>query len=127
MTEEEGAEMAEHKPNGCGPDCDHDHEHDHDMMESIVVMSDDEGNEKYFREEVIFPVGEDTFAVLVELQIDSEGEEVVSEAESDIFMAKVVEDENGEEVYTDPTDEEFEAALTAYEELFSEEDEDEAE
>ena len=117
--------MAEHKPNGCGPDCDHDH--DHDMMESIVVMSDDEGNEKYFREEVIFPVGEDTFAVLVELQIDSEGEEVVSEAESDIFMAKVVEDENGEEVYTDPTDEEFEAALTAYEELFSEEDEDEAE
>lgn len=107
-----------------------DHDHDFDMSESIVVLTDDEGNEKYYREEVLFPVGEETFAVLVELQLDSEGEivDVETEDEADVFMAKVSVDEDGEETYIDPTDEEFEAALAAYDELFSEEDdEDEAE
>lgn len=113
--------------NGCGPDCDHDHEHDFDMNESIVVMSDDEGNERYYREEALFPVNDDTFAVLVELQLGSEGELEVLAEEPDVFMAKVVVDENGEETYIDPTDEEFQAALAAYEELFEEDDEDEAE
>lgn len=119
----------EKKNHGCGPECTHDHEHDHeyDMNESIIVMSDGEGNEKYYREEVLFPVGEDTFAVLVELQLNSDGDITDLEAEPDVFMAKVVIDEQGEESYTDPTDAEFEAALTAYEELFGEDEEDEAE
>lgn len=119
----------EKKNHGCGPDCNHDHDHDHeyDMNESIVVMSDGEGNEKYYREEVLFPVGEDTFAVLVELQLNSDGDITDLEAEPDVFMAKVIIDEQGEETYTDPTDAEFEAALTAYEELFGEDEEDEAE
>ena len=68
-----------------------------------------------------------TFAVLVELRMTEEGDIEDLDEEADIFMAKVEIDEDGEETYTDPTDEEFEAALAAYEELFDDEDEDEAE
>lgn len=117
----------EKKNHGCGEDCDHDHDHEYDMNESIIVMSDEEGNEKYYREEVLFPVGEDTFAVLVELQLNSDGDISDLEAEPDVFIAKVIIDEKGEETYTDPTDAEFEDALAAYEELFDEDEEDEAE
>jgi uncharacterized protein YrzB (UPF0473 family) len=98
-----------------------------DMNESIVVMTDEEGNEKFYREEVLFPVGDNTFAVLVELRMTEEGDIEDLDEEADIFMAKVEIDEDGEETYMDPTDEEFEAALAAYEELFDDEDEDEAE
>ena len=129
MTEtnkEVGAPMAEDKKFD-DLDLQDDHDHDEfDMSESIIVMTDDEGNEKYYREEVLFPVGDDTFAVLVELQLDSEGDIVDIENEADVFMAKVIVDEAGEETYMDPTDAEFDAALAAYDELFSEE-EDEAE
>ena len=98
-----------------------------DMNESIVVMTDEEGNEKFYREEVLFPVGDNTFAVLVDLRMTVEGVIEDLDEEADIFMAKVEIDEDGEETYMDPTDEEFEAALAAYEELFDDEDEDEAE
>ena len=103
----------------------HDHEHEFDMEESIVVMTDDEGNERYYREEAIFPVGENTYAVLVELQLGEDGDVADIEGEPEVFMAKVVIDETGEETYVDPTDEEFDAAIEAYGEMFEEDEEDE--
>ncbi|MDR1702711.1 MAG: DUF1292 domain-containing protein, partial [Sporomusaceae bacterium] len=39
-----------------------------------------------------------------------------------VFIARVDLDENGEEIYTDPTDEEFEAVRAAYEKLMDEEE-----
>ena len=33
--------------------------------EQIVVMSDDEGNEFYYREEMVIPLGDKNFALLV--------------------------------------------------------------
>lgn len=39
------------------------------------------------------------------------------------FIARIDLDENGEEVYVDPTDEEFEEVQKAYDELMAEEEE----
>ena len=46
-------------------------EKDNEIMEDdelIVVMTDEEGNEYYYREELIIPVGDQRFALLVEIQ-----------------------------------------------------------
>lgn len=96
--------------------------------EPIVVMTDEEGNEFYYREEVIIPVGEKRFAILVPISIDDDGDCGCGcgcdEEETDVYIARIDVDENGEEVYIDPSDEEFEEVRQAYEDLLSEEDED---
>lgn len=97
----------------------------------IVVMTDEEGNEYYYREEMIIPVDEKRYAILVPVDIDEEGcgcgdaECGCGDDEIDVFIARIDTDENGEEVYVDPTDEEFEQVRQAYEELMNDE-EDEA-
>ena len=52
-------------------------------MEDIVVMTDAEGNETYYFEEMVFPVGKDTFAVLVKLDPEAEEEAGTEEAEKE--------------------------------------------
>lgn len=99
-----------------------------DMEELVVVMTDEEGNEYYYREDMIVPVGDKRFAILVPLDAECEcdDEECECEAEeTDVFIARIDTDENGEDVYVDPTDEEFEAVRQAYEELVEEDDEEE--
>jgi len=100
--------------------------------EPIVVMTDEDGNEFYYREEMIIPVGEKRFAILVPINIDGE-EEAETECsgcscgceddETDVYIARIDSDENGEEVYVDPSDEEFDEVRKAYEELLDEDDE----
>lgn len=97
-----------------------------EVEELVVVMTDEEGNEYYYREDMIIPVGEKRFAILVPLMdddcecgADSCG---CGEDETDVFIARIDTDENGEDIYVDPTDEEFEAVRQAYEELVAEED-----
>lgn len=106
---------------------------DLDGMEedAIVVISDEEGNEFYYREEMIIPVGDKSFAILVPLEMDDEcecGEESDCDCcggEEDAIIARIDVDENGEQIYIDPTDEEYEAVIKAYEEIMAEEDEEE--
>ena len=93
----------------------HEELHDEDV---IVVMTNEDGDERYYREEMIIPIGDDRFAVLIALTASSE-EDLENAEEGD---AKIVTDEDGEDIYTDPTDEEFDAVRQAYELL---EDEDE--
>lgn len=95
--------------------------------EPVVVMTDEEGNEYYYREEVIIPVGEKRFAILVPINVDEEEEECgcgcgCEEEETDVYIARIDTDEGGEEIYVDPTDEEFEEVRKAYEDLLAEED-----
>lgn len=87
-------------------------------LADVVVMTDDKGNETYFYEEMVFPVGRENFAVLV--QFDPEAEEAPEEEEENVVIAKVQFDADGEPEYVDPTEEEFEAARAAYEKLMDE-------
>ncbi len=107
-------------------------EFDNDAMDEIedelvVVVTDEDGNEFYYREEMILPVDGKKFAILVPLnseeECDSEDCECHAGDDTDVFVARIDIDENGEEVYVDPTDEEFDAVLNAYEEAVEEEDE----
>ena len=72
----------------------------------IVVIENEEGEEQYYREEMIIPIGEDRFAVLIELIASSEEELEGAEESDEATIAKIVADENGEDIYTDPSDEE---------------------
>jgi uncharacterized protein YrzB (UPF0473 family) len=93
--------------------------------EPVVVMTDEEGNEYYYREEVIIPVGDKRFAILVPISIDDEEEcdcGCCEEEETDVYIARIDVDENGEEIYVDPTDAEFDEVRQAYEDLLAEED-----
>jgi len=91
----------------------------------VVVFTDDEGNEFYYREDIVIEIEDKKFAVLV--PITPEGEECCDdddcECDGDVYIARIENDENGEESYVDPTDEEFEQVRQAYEELLAEEEE----
>ena len=97
----------------------HEELHDEDV---IVVMTNEDGDERYYREEMIIPIGDDRFAVLIALMASSEEDLENAEEGDEATIAKIVTDEDGEDIYTDPTDEEFDAVRQAYELL---EDEDE--
>lgn len=98
--------------------------------EIIVVMTDDEGNEYYYVQELILEVQGDKYALLVPTCDDEEEQchchdhahDHEEDNEDSAFFAKMVLDESGEETYVEPTDEEFEAVLAAYEALMDEED-----
>lgn len=94
---------------------------------TVVVITDEEGNEYNYVEEMVFPAGDDQYAILVSIDGDDcecsehhheHDEECGCEDEEvDVILAKIVKDENGEVEYIEPTDEEFEIAQQAYEEL----------
>ena len=100
---------------------------DEDFDDVVVEMTDDEGNSYYYVEQMIIPVGDDRFALLVEMgdhdheccgehDHEHEGCECGCE-DGDVIIAKIVQDENGEDIYIEPTDEEFDAVQKAYDEM----------
>lgn len=97
----------------------HEELHDEDV---IVVMTNEDGDERYYREEMIIPIGEDRFAVLIALTATSEDDIESAEEGDEATIAKIVTDDDGEDIYTDPTDEEFDAVRRAYELLEEEEE-----
>ena len=87
--------------------------------EIIVEMTDEDGNVFYYVEEMIIPVGEERYALLVAAEPDEhvcEDEDCDCD-EGDVIIAKVVVNADGEDEYIEPTDEEFEAVQKAYEKL----------
>ena len=97
----------------------------------IVEMTDEEGNSYYYREEMIIPVGDDKFALLIGIHDEEEEEEHAhscgcgcGEHDEDVLIAKVVMGDDGEEGYVEPTDEEFDAVQRAYDALMDDEEED---
>ena len=97
----------------------------------IVEMTDEEGNSYYYREEMIIPVGDDKFALLIGIHDEEEEEEHAhscgcgcGEHDEDVLIAKVVMGDDGEEEYVEPTDEEFDAVQRAYDALMDDEEED---
>ena len=95
----------------------------------IVEMTDEEGNSYYYREEMIIPVGDDKFALLIGIHDEEEEEEHAhscgcgcGEHDEDVLIAKVVMGEDGEEEYIETTDEEFDAVQRAYDALMDDEE-----
>ena len=96
---------------------------DEDVM---VVMTDEEGNEYYYQEEMIIPVGDQKYALLVGIHEDEDdhghgcGCGCGCEDDEDVLIAKIVVNDEGEEEYIEPTDEEVEAVQKAYDALVEE-------
>jgi uncharacterized protein YrzB (UPF0473 family) len=96
----------------------------------VVVMTDEEGKEYYYREDMIIPINDKRFAILVPINVEEDCECADTECDcgedADALIARIDTDADGEEVYVDPTDEEYEQVIKAYDEILGEE-EDEAE
>ena len=82
----------------------------------IVTATDDDGNEVNYQEVQRIDIDGKVFALRVEVP-DSEDDD--ADDAGDAIVARV-DVEDGEEVYVAPTDEEFDAANVAFDELFSE-------
>ena len=82
----------------------------------IVTATDDEGNEVNYQEVQRIDLDGKVFALLVEVP-DSEND--ADDDDGDDIVARV-DMEDGEDVYVAPTDEEFDAAKAAFDELFAE-------
>ena len=94
----------------------------------VVVLTDEQGNESYFMEEMVIPYEGKSFAILVGIDDDCcEDEECDChdhEDENDVcIIARIDFDENGEAVYVGPTDEEYEAVAALYDEMCEDEEE----
>ena len=86
----------------------------------VVEMTDEDGNVYYYVEEMIIPVGDERFALLVSVEpteCECEDEDCDCGENFDSIIAKIIVDENGEDLYVEPTDEEFEAVEKAYNKL----------
>ena len=98
-----------------------------EIQDSIVVLTDDEGNESYFIEEMVLPVGDKQFAILVGINEDCcEDEECHchdhEDEDENVIIARIEFNEEGEPEYVALTDEEFEAVKVAYEKFWEEEE-----
>ena len=89
-------------------------------QEAVVVITDDEGNETYYLEEMVIPMDNKNFALLTQIPEDDDTDP--DDAEDNVIIARMDFDDNGDPVYLDPTDEEFEAVRKAYEEIMDEMD-----
>jgi len=101
---------------------------DLDNEPCVVVMTDEEGNEYYYREDMIIPVDDKRFAILVPIDIEEECECEDHACECcgsdvDAVIARIDKDADGEDVYVDPTDEEYEQVIKAYDEIIAAEEE----
>ena len=89
----------------------------------IVEMTDEDGNVFYYVEEMIIPVGNEKFALLVEVKDDDHEHGCDCGCEDDdVIIAKIILNADGEEEYIEPTDEEFEKVQAAYDKLLDEEE-----
>lgn len=93
---------------------------------TVIEFTDEDGTKFYYEEEMIIPVGEEQYALLVGLHGDDDHEEGCGcgceDGDEDVIIAKIVKNEDGEEEYVEPTDEEFERVQKAYDALVAEAD-----
>ncbi len=89
---------------------------DTEDQEAVIMVTDEDGNESYYLEEMVIPMDNKNFAMLTELGKDDEDDE-----ESDnVIIARIEFNENGDPIYLDPTEEEFEKVKAAYEQIMDE-------
>ena len=91
-----------------------------------VVLTDEQGNEHEFYQDMVITVDDKQFAVRVPMEDccceDDDCACHEHEEEDTCVIARMDFDENGEAVYTAPTDEEYEAVAAKYDEMFEDEE-----
>ncbi|WP_346681271.1 DUF1292 domain-containing protein [Megasphaera stantonii] len=80
----------------------------------VITITSPDGEEKDFQEVDAVEIDGKIFSLLLEI--------CENEDEAEAIIARV-DEENGEPVYVEPTEEEFEAASKAFEELAAEDEE----
>ena len=91
----------------------------------LIEMTDEEGNVFYYVEEMIIPVGDDNYALLVEVKDDEHEHGAGCECgceDDDVIIAKIIINADGQEESVEPTEEEFDMVQEAYEKLLDEEE-----
>ncbi len=86
----------------------------------VVVLTDEDGNELFYEEDMIINYEGKEFAILVSLPPEECEPGCKCHEEPHITIARL-DEEDGEEVYVVPTDEEFDAVSALYEEGIDEE------
>lgn len=86
----------------------------------VVVLTDEDGNELFYEEDMIINYEGKEFAILVSLPPEECEPGCKCHEEPHITIVRL-EEEDGEEVYVVPTDEEFDAVSALYEEGMEEE------
>ncbi len=84
---------------------------------AVVVITDDEGNETYFEEELVIAHEGKNFAILVSLPPEDCEPGCKCHEEPEVIIARIDQDENGEDEYVAPEEDEFDAVLAIYEEM----------
>lgn len=99
-----------------------------EMDDDVICFEDEDGNEMFYREEMVLPVNGVNYALLVPLDEDEHDEECCCgecDDEDAAFFAKIIVNEDGEEEFIEPSDEEFELVCQAYEEFMNEQEQEE--
>ena len=88
---------------------------------TVIEFTDEDGTKFYYEEEMIIPVDDEQYALLVGLHGDDDHEAGCGcgceDGDEDVIIAKIVKNEDGEEEYVEPTDEEFARVQKAYDAL----------
>jgi len=90
------------------------------IEENVIVFNDDEGNEYFYQEDIVIPIDGKQFAILVPLESECDCEDDECDCEVDLVVARVDIDEQGEAVYVETTDEEYEIVVAEYERIIAE-------
>lgn len=100
--------------------------------DTLIEITDEDGNVFYYVEEMIIPIGKENFALLVEVtehDCDCGGhchchDDCDDDCDCDdcVIIAKVVTNASGEDEYIEPTDEEFAKVQAAYEKLLEDDE-----
>lgn len=93
---------------------------DYEGEVTVVTFTDDEGHETHYEEDMVINYDGKRFAVLVSLPPEDCEPGCKCHEEPEAIISRI-DTEDGEDVYVDPTEEEFEAVLAIYEDVFVEE------
>lgn len=86
------------------------HDHDHEEHDEVVILTDDEGNQREFIIVETMPVGDQSYAILV----PADGED------EDGFIMRIEEDEEGDYLVDIEEEDEWNRVVAAYEKLSDE-------
>lgn len=86
------------------------------VEENVIVFTDEKGDEVYYQEDIVITLDDKEFAILVPCddECECEGE---CECEIELVVARIDKDEDGEPLYVDPTEEEYQAIIVEYEKM----------